>query len=65
MITEGASAAKLGTMVGGAFLSLFGAAVSWMDHAEQLLRMAASCVAIISGCVVIFVALRKSKRKGR
>ncbi len=65
MITEGTSAAKLGTMASGAALSLFGAAVSWMDHAEQLLRMGASVVAIASGVVVIYVALRKLKKTGR
>lgn len=61
MITEGTSAAKLGSMAGGSFVAMFGAAVSWMDHAEQFLRMGASVVAIFSGVVVIVVALKKNK----
>lgn len=63
MITEGTSAATLGKMAGGSGVALFGAAVSWMDNAEQLLRMGASVVAIASGVVVILVALKNSKNK--
>jgi hypothetical protein len=63
MITEGTSAATLGKMSGGSAIAIFGAAVSWMDHAEQLLRMGASVVAICSGVVVILVALKNSKHR--
>lgn len=48
-------------MVGGSALSLFGAAFAWMDHAEQILRMGASFVAICSGIVVIAVGVRNYK----
>jgi len=65
MITEGTSAAKLGTLAGGSFLALFGAVFSWLDHAEQILRMGASVVAICSGVVVIIVALKKNKHNKR
>ena len=67
MITEGTSSGTLAKMAGGSLLSIFGAAISWfdhtMDHVEQSLRMGASVVAIISGLVVIFVALKKNKNK--
>jgi hypothetical protein len=65
MITEGTSGATLAKMAGGSGVAFFGAAVSWMDHAEQILRMAASVVAICSGIVVIVVAIKKHKSKKR
>lgn len=67
MITEGTSGATLAKMAGGSVLSIFGAALSWHDHAinhaEQVLRMGASVVAICSGVVVIMVALKKHRKK--
>lgn len=47
----------------GAAVSLTAAAASYADKVEQLLRMGASTVAIISGLVVIYFALRNNKPK--
>lgn len=67
MITEGTNGATLAKLTGGSVLSLFGAALSWhdhaMNHAEQVLRMGASVVAIVSGLVVIWVAVKKNRKK--
>jgi hypothetical protein len=65
MITEGTTATTLAQLTGATALAVGGAAVSWLDHLEQVLRMGASCVAILSGLVVIVVAIRNHKNKQR
>ena len=67
MMAAGTSGATLVKMAGGSVLSIFGAVISWQDHAmnhaEQILRMGASVVAICSGIAVIVVALKNTKNK--
>lgn len=50
-------------LAGGAAVSLTAAAASYADKIEQLLRIGASAVAIISGLVVIYFAFKNSKQK--
>lgn len=59
METQGTN---LPAMAGGAAVSVTGAVVSNLDRVEQLMRMGASAVAIISGLVVIYLALRKQNK---
>ena len=63
ILNHGTTSSILTQMIFGTILAVAGAAVSWVDHAEQFLRMGASCVAIVSGCVVIMVAMRKKPAK--
>ena len=52
--------------IAGSAVSLISAAASWWDKAEQVLRMGASAVAIVSGVVVIWSVIRNQlKKKGK
>jgi hypothetical protein len=52
--------------IAGSVVSLVAAATSWWDRIEQLLRMGASAVAIVSGVVVIWSVIRNQlKKKGK
>lgn len=49
--------------IAGSTVSLIAAATSWWDQAEQVLRMGASAVAIVSGIVVIWSVIRNQLKK--
>lgn len=54
---------ETGKAIGGVMISGGAALASWTTHIEQLLRMGASAVAIISGLVVIWSVIRNQLKK--
>jgi hypothetical protein len=49
----------------GAGVSLLAAALSWVDAAEQLIRLAGSFVALVSGLVFLYFTLSDRLRRRR